>query len=427
MHRILERQVSRLLGTVLPENLPPQLATLLQAISDTYTHSDDDRTLLLRSLEISSKELVEVNKILKSENEIVEKKVAERTRELEYERIKLSNIAQHMSTGAILLDERGSVTFVNAAAMLLISPKSIAETIDALAKHFGDVSVRECVEDALQGKSADIPEAEADGKIFAISFVPLKSEVGIFGMLIWINDITAQRLLDRAKDQFISIASHEMRTPLAIIRGNAELLLGDETLRGNAELKDEADSILRGAIRLLDIVNDFLDVQHIEQQRIVLQAEPVDIVKALEATVKDLSSMAAEKHISLTIVPPTSAIPLLKLDHDRLQQICINVIANAIHYTDKGGVTVSFENRDGAVIILFQDTGVGIDPEDQTRIFKKFHTGKTFLRSKEYGSGLGLYISVALARAMGGDMRLKSSTRGVGSTFMVMFPLSLQV
>ncbi len=428
MHRVLERQIKHYIGNVKSEEISAQWTALLQVISDTYAHSDDDRTLLLRSLELSSKEFVEINKKLKSENEIIEKKVKDRTQELEYERTKLNEVARHMNTGAILLDGIGKVSFVNEAAMRLLSVTEAGKAVEVFTTQFNAVSVKEYIKKSLMGESTHVPEVEVFGKIFSVSFISLKSEAGIFGTLIWLYDITASKLLERAKNQFIAVASHEMRTPLAIIRGNAELLLDEEVIRKDSSLTHKIGVIMRNAIRLLGIVNDFLDVQILEWKKVPLTMELVDIVKLLKETVADFSELAAAKNISLTLTPSSAlAIPALTLDKRRLQQIYINVIGNAIHYTQKGEVTISLEKRADSVKILFQDTGIGIDREDQARLFKKFEIGKVFLRSKEYGSGLGLYISGLLARLMGGDLKLEKSEVDVGSVFSLTFPLVPEV
>ena len=105
-----------------------------------------------------------------------------------------------------------------------------------------------------------------------------------------------------------------------------------------------------------------------------------------------------------------------------MQQICINVISNAIHYTNEGGVYVKIQQDGDAFRIIFKDTGIGISPEDQVGLFQKFHTSKTFLRSKEYGSGLGLYISNMLAKYMGFSLNLTTSAVGVGTVFTLTIP-----
>lgn len=431
MHKVIERQIQRFLGEKGIEDMSEECKSLFQAISDTYNHFDNDRSLLLRSLDLSSEEFAEINKKLKSENEIIEEKVKIRTQELEYEKTKLNEIAQHMTTGAILLDKNGQVTFVNVAANKFLNITDINKSIDILAECFASVPIKENIDKSIKGESINIPEAEAMGKIFSISFASLKNETGTMGALIWLNDITVQKLLERSKSQFVEIAAHEMRTPLTIIRGDAELMLEDledKDVYDNDELKTNAESILKSVVRLLNIANDFLDVQNLEENKVFLDKTPVDIVKILEDIIPDLSNLAKEKNLYLVFNKPSFSIPLFNMDQSRLQQVYINLISNAIHYTIKGGVTISFENNgDAGIKIIFEDTGIGIHSEEQTRLFRKFETGKQFMHNKYYGSGLGLYICKLLCNLMGINIKLEKSEVGKGSVFSLTFPLPPKV
>ncbi|MCL4427090.1 PAS domain-containing sensor histidine kinase [Patescibacteria group bacterium] len=424
MNRVLERQIKRYLGDAKRESLPEDWKNLLQAVSDTYDHADDDRTLLLHSLDLSSQEFAEINKKLQSQNEIVEEKVQQRTQELDYERVKLNTIAQHMDTGAILLDKDGKVSFVNIAATRFLHIVSDTQALDKLTNHFPDFPIADYVYRVMQGESTNIPEAEAHGKIYAVSFTSLKDESSTAGALIWLQDITAQKMLERSKNQFLEIAAHEMRTPLSIIRGNAELMLEDDQVKNNEELTYDSKSILRNAVRLLSIANDFLDVQRLEEGKLALDNKPVDIFQTLRDTVRDMLPLAQEKNLSLTFNEPLFSLPPLMLDVARLQQIYVNLMSNAIHYTASGGITIAAEQNSDLVKLTFTDTGSGISPEEQTQLFKKFIAGKQFMHNKEYGSGLGLYISKLLADLMGIDVRLERSEEGKGSVFSLTFPLA---
>ena len=120
-------------------------------------------------------------------------------------------------------------------------------------------------------------------------------------------------------------------------------------------------------------------------------------------------------------------IPHFTLDRGRLEQILVNIISNAIHYTEKGNITIYLEDAEKEIKIYFKDTGIGINKEDQIDLFKKFGTGKSFIKTKEYGSGLGLYISSFLANMMGIVVKLEESEVGIGSTFSVTLPKTLAI
>lgn len=181
------------------------------------------------------------------------------------------------------------------------------------------------------------------------------------------------------------------------------------------------DSI--GSVRLLGIVNDFLDTENLEAGRISLNITQVDIAQLIKEIMADFTEIAGKKNISLKFTEPQDPLQPVMVDRSRMQQILVNVISNAIHYTNHGGVTVSAKTDNENISIFIEDTGIGIDAEDKKRLFKKFETGKIFLKSKEYGSGLGLYISKLLANLMGIDIKLEKSEEGHGSIFSIIVPI----
>ncbi|MEI6660003.1 MAG: PAS domain-containing sensor histidine kinase [bacterium] len=427
MHRTLERQFKNAFGDMKPEEVSGNLANLLKLINNTYVHSDEEQVLTSRSLELSSKEFSDLNKKLDSEKKLVEQKVEERTRELKYEQEKLNIIIKNMRSGAILVNLAGTVTFVNSVACTELSITHTEDSLNILSNFFPSVHVFEFIKKALEGEPMNVPEVGNGSKIFSLSFNPLKDESQILGVLIWISDITERKLLEHDQNQFIAIASHEMRTPLAIIRGNAELMLDDEVVKDNEYLFKGVKSILSGSVRLLNIVNDFIDLQKMESGSVVLKPVSVDILQVLKETIADLMNITKEKNLHMNLVVLSDFIPSVYIDKERVRQIFINLISNAIHYTDQGDITVSVENSDGVIKILFIDTGVGMDIEEQKHLFAKFSTGKGFIKSREYGSGMGLYICKLLSTMMDCEVKLDKSNIGVGSQFSLTIPLDKKV
>jgi signal transduction histidine kinase len=248
-------------------------------------------------------------------------------------------------------------------------------------------------------------------------------------VLVLVEDVTEQRLLDRAKSDFVSIASHEMRTPLTIIRGNASMLREDLVAGAgsNPDAVSMVSSIEGSSIRLMKIVNDFLDVIRLEggQAKLSLQKEPFDFNSIVQGVVADLQAAATKKNISLTFHAPESPLPLAMGDKERAEQVAINLVMNAIQYTDHGGIDVSVKKDGGSIMLTVKDTGIGIAEAFQKNLFQKFGTaGRSFAHSKEYGSGLGLYICKLLADVMAGHLQLEKSVPGAGSTFSFSLPLA---
>jgi len=365
---------------------------------------------------------------LDSEKKIVEEKVRLRTRELLEERAQLLASINGLSLGFILLDIGGAMLLSNRQAQELFPSGDL--TFASFGKLFvPSVDVGEINRLATQKQSYELQEAKLEEKSFRIMATPVvisrpDNEDEIIGSVVLLEDITREKMLEQSKNAFLAIAAHEMRTPLTIIRGNTELLLDEPFVTANAGFKGSIESILRSAIRLLGIVNDFLDVQNLEGGRVSLNIEPVDIVAFLTEAAHDISVLTQQKGLTLVFhTPPDFGTVMINVDKYRFQQIITNILGNAIHYTEHGGITVSFQREEKTVKILFADTGIGIAPEEQGRLFKKFETGRAFIRSKEYGSGLGLYIARFLARLLGGDLTLEKSEVGKGSVFCLTLPL----
>lgn len=308
---------------------------------------------------------------------------------------------------------------------------SINELIDlnnavegALSGFIGNPAAR----DALEKQSLFAPEEAAQlSNIYAKMAADIKITPEEFA-----QKIAEQKMLAQAKSNFMAIASHEMRTPLTIIRGNAELLLQSiEPTPNNEETVKFLTGIRRNSIRLLDLLHDFIDVIHMEEGRVELHNETFGLVKIVKEVVTDFGSIAAEKGLFVRFDEPQGEIPMVSADVDKTRQVIVNLMGNAVHYTEKGGVAVAIdvikESKGTFVKLCVTDTGVGIPPESQAALFQKFSTvSKTFLRTKEYGSGLGLYISKTFIEAMGGSIRLERSEPGKGSTFCVLLPMAMQ-
>jgi signal transduction histidine kinase len=182
--------------------------------------------------------------------------------------------------------------------------------------------------------------------------------------------------------------------------------------------------------RLIGIVNDFLDSSKLETGKMKYKKEAVNLGELAEEVIKEYQVTGSFKMLYLTFVAPTSPVEKAIGDKDKIKQVLVNLIGNAVKYTDKGGVIVSLERDNGFVKVLVTDTGKGIPQELQAGLFGKFQQGpdgETYTRDVIYGSGLGLYISKMLVEGMNGKIFLEKSALGVGSTFSFELPSSGEV
>jgi PAS domain S-box-containing protein len=226
----------------------------------------------------------------------------------------------------------------------------------------------------------------------------------------------------RSKSDFLATMSHELRTPLNSIIGFSDIIL--DGLAGNLEDKQEhyLQHISQSGRHLLNLINDILDISKIEAGKMELYPEIVDIRKSVSEIVTMTESLASRKNIAVDIDMPDD-MPLISADKSKIKQIMYNILGNAIKFTDNGGnVYINLSNDDENVIMSITDTGIGISPEDQNKLFKPFSQIDTSISRRFEGTGLGLALVKELIELHGGRIWVESEA-GKGSTFSFRLPI----
>lgn len=229
--------------------------------------------------------------------------------------------------------------------------------------------------------------------------------------------------LDEAKSEFMSIASHQLRTPLSGIMGYLSMLQEGDFGEMTEDQRKVILDVLEGSRRLIRMVNLFLNVTRIEAGRFKLNKSKVDIVKVIQSEIKELRPTTTKKKLKLIFVKPKEKIPMLNLDEDKIKDVVLNLVDNAIKYTEKGSITVKVEKKNSKVLISVKDTGVGINPPEAEKLFSKFVRGSGVSRLSPDGSGLGLFIARKIVDTHGGSIWARSEGEGKGSTFSVELPI----
>lgn len=225
--------------------------------------------------------------------------------------------------------------------------------------------------------------------------------------------------LDRMKSDFIAIASHELRTPLGLILGHATFL--NEILP--LEHREQMEVIVRSSLRLKEIVEDMASISHEERGLARVRPQNFSLAKMISEVCQSFQTEAAEKQIELGIDVPPEAPLLIEGDAEKIKVVLVNLLRNALTFTDPGGrVGVKAEQDDQAVKIVVVDTGIGIPPHDLEKIFERFYQVESHLTRRHGGMGLGLSIARAMVSMHGGSIACESK-EGVGSLFWVSLPL----
>jgi signal transduction histidine kinase len=249
----------------------------------------------------------------------------------------------------------------------------------------------------------------------------------VIGNVVLIEDVTEAKVMERSRDEFFAVASHELRTPLTAIRGNADMILemyADKIV--DKDMKEMLTDINSSSVRLIAVVNDFLEVSRLEQGRIEVKKEKFNIADVAGKVTRDLKEMINKKGLALQYVPPEIPLPPVVADKNRVEQILVNLVGNSAKFTKEGGITIEL-GVDGMFIrIRVSDTGVGISEHNQTLLFRKFQqAGEDMLaRDVSQSTGLGLYICKLIVQNMGGQIGLERSELGKGSVFFFTIPIA---
>jgi two-component system phosphate regulon sensor histidine kinase PhoR len=344
----------------------------------------------------------------------LEESLDTRLAELERERSETAAIIAAMSEGVIACDARGLVTTSNPAAQRMLSLADTAPVPPA-AELFRQPSAQEAVRATLGGGGATAVEVEVDQQTVLLSGRALPNGGGVFVL----HDVTELKRLEAVRRDFVANVSHELKTPLTLLRGWAETLLSDdppaETRRGILA------TVLANSRRMQRLVDDLLDLSKIESRAWRPEPEPVAIEPLARGVWAEIEGEAQPgRHVFATEIAPNAAS--VWADPQAMRQIMANLLENAARYTPPGGrIDVRSTSASGAVVVEVRDTGMGIPGPHLPRIFERFYRVDA-ARSRELGgTGLGLAIVKHLVEAHGGRVEAES-VLGVGTTIRVRLP-----
>ena len=364
---------------------------------------------------------------------IIERKVEERTRELREEQAKLSASIDSLSLGFMLVDDQGAIAIQNQALQTIFGFKASAGTVQHVDQRLSGVNLaEECARVRNTGVASEMQEVNLGARILHLFIAPVRikhlRKEGAIGTVVLVQDITEEKVFARSRDEFFSIASHELRTPLTAIQGNTSMIQQyyPQVLK-DPGVKEMITDIHTSSVRLIEIVNDFLDASRLEQGKMKFTPAPLQLEPVIEKVVHEMAEVSRSKHVVISFTQGADGpLPLVYADADRVTQVVYNLIGNAMKFTEHGEVTIDCRRQGGFVKIQVSDTGIGISPEGQQILFHKFQQSAASIltRDNTRGTGLGLYISKLLIQHMGGKIKLEHSEMGKGSTFSFTLPVA---
>ena len=341
------------------------------------------------------------------------------------ERAHAAEALEYVDDGVILVDEAGVVRLWNPTAAISLRRPAVEAVGRPIADLLGDwdslqVRIPVASEPQVGGASRaqTLPvDVQGEERWLSISAVRFPG-----GTVYAFRDVTDERAVEQLKTDFVSTVSHELRTPLAVIYGSAMTLRRRDVVVDELQRDRLLEVVSSEADRLARIVNDFLWASRVESGRMSIAIERCDAA-AISTEVVDVLRAGAPEHIELS-VRKSRGLPPVAADPDKLRQILMNLIENAIKYSPEGGrVEVEIGRSRGRVRFRVADQGLGVPPAEQERIFEKFFRLDPNLTRGVGGTGLGLYISRELATRMNGRIWVESDGR-TGSSFFLELPLA---
>ena len=339
--------------------------------------------------------------------------------------------------GVVVISDKGEVLFVNDSALSMlmgnkeeIVGKHLLSAILAVDQMKNPISLdKHPVQQALStGKkviSREIYFLKKDETILPVALTtsPIFLQGVLIGGVLVFRDITKEKEVDRMKTEFISLASHQLRTPLSAMKWFSEMLLSGDSGEITAEQKEMVSNIYWSNERMIDLVNSLLNISRIESGRIIVDPRPTNLKKLIDEVLLELTPKINNKKHKIA-VSVGADLPEINVDPKLIRHVYMNLMTNAIKYTHENGEIQILVSKVGEEIISqISDNGYGIPKEQQDKIFQKFFRADNVVKIETDGSGLGLYLTEAIVKSSGGKIWFESEANK-GTTFWFSLPVS---
>lgn len=340
-------------------------------------------------------------------------------RQAEEDRKKTQLIITDLVDGLLVFNAQGRIELMNPQAEYILgveSTKILGKSLGELASHsaFGELlRMLQQEEDRLFRKEFTVGQA-----VLEVTELPFEQ-----GTMLVLHDVTREKEIEHMKTEFVSLAAHQLRTPLSSIKWSLQMLLEGDMGPMDEKQKEFLAKTYDSNERMITLINDLLNVTRIESGRYLYQPSFVHMEDIIEAQLQLYKEEADKKGIVFTFVHPPIQCPKVLVDPEKIGIVVQNLLDNALHYTFGGGkVTVSLSHGTKELEVHVADTGLGIPAKEQARIFEKFFRASNVKKVYTEGSGLGLYIAKHIVEIHGGKIWFESA-ESKGTTFTFTIPL----
>lgn len=344
------------------------------------------------------------------------------------EMARIESLVQSLTNGVLMFDVNRNILLSNPPARRWTG-LGVGFTLEDFLMLFKE-DLSHAVKDALEkGESTHMKEASLHGSVFELVIAPVRKSTGeVVGGAITMHDITSLKDVDNMKTEFVSLVSHQLRTPLTAIRWYVEILQSGSGGPLTEKQQQFLTEVLKGSRRMSLLITDLLNIARLEGGKVRVNPEPTEIVSYVADVVEEVKPLAEKSNVELTFSKPQSAFNV-SIDKSLTRQIIHNLLTNAIKYSGSGdrqgkvALNIARDDDRKGYVIEVRDNGIGIPKKWQDRIFQKFFRTDTAVAVDTEGTGLGLYLAKMIVDAFGGDISFESE-EGEGTAFFVFIPAS---
>lgn len=395
--------------------------------------SKDEVGQLANTFNTMSLQLSNMYRALQAKVELRTRQLNNRVRQLRYAKVKDEAILDSISYGMVVVDNNMKILMANMAASDLLGiDNDKLRTYNAADINFYDerhklISIdKRPISSAIEeGKSstaiAEYVRKNGTKVALNVTATPIIQNNRIIGALDIMHDVTRELVVDRMKTEFISLASHQLRTPLSAIKWFSEMLISGDAGKLKKDQVELAQNVYDSTDRMIQLVNSLLNVSRIESGRIIVTPAPTDLRTLIESVLLELKPKIDKAKQNL-VISIHDDLPKIKLDARLIRQVYLNILSNANKYTPKGGeISLIVSRRGKEVLTQISDTGYGIPKEEQYKVFGKFFRAANIIKIETDGTGLGMYLVKSIIKLVGGGIWFESE-ENKGTTFWFTIP-----
>jgi PAS domain S-box-containing protein len=340
---------------------------------------------------------------------------------------KIQLVIQKLADGVLVFDENNNLSIINpqAEGFLEINSKKVLGKSMTEITQFPNLKMVTNFFDYSKAWGIfkkEIYNNDIKGKILEVNTIPLVQESKRTGTLLFIRDVTREKNIERTKDEFVSLAAHQLRTPLAAIKWTLSVLVEQRAGILTPEQKDIVDKSYKSTIRMINLINDLLDITRLEEGKYIFTMTPESLQDITQDVIYNMRDAIKKKGIKLEFEKPEYLFPRVKMDKAKIKIVIENLIENAVKYTPPGKkVTILLENNKIDVGFKIQSESIDIPQVQQGKVFTKFFRSSNAVKTETDGSGPGLYLSKNIIDAHRGEIGF-SSEENKGTTFWFKIP-----